>query len=120
MERNAVVLKNAVMGDWVKHEATWGEFVVKVPTNKYDFRERARVDADDYFKLTVGGRAFIEAKNWKKGEVKDIEIEVHGEPFKHNDEWKYAVKMSFEGFVTAKENPFSGKKEETKKNDVPF
>ena len=31
-------------------------------------------------------RVLFEAKTGRKGS--DIEIEVHGEPFKHNDEWK--------------------------------
>ena len=37
------VLKNAVKGKWLREEEKWGEFVVTVPTNKYDCREIASV-----------------------------------------------------------------------------
>jgi hypothetical protein len=117
------VLKNAVKGKWLREEEKWGEFVVTVPTNKYDFREKARVDTDDVFKISVGGRDYAEVKNWEKGKVRDIEVEIHGEAFKYNDNWNYGVKMSFVGFVVEKENPFKGKepaKKDEPEDDLPF
>lgn len=115
------VLKNAVKGKWLREEEKWGEFVVTVPTNKYDFKEKARIDTNDVFKISVGGRDYAEVKAWEKGKVRDIEVEIHGEAFKYNDNWNYGVKMSFVGFVVEKENPYANlkKKDEPAKKDEP-
>ena len=117
------VIKNAVKGKWIRKEDKWGEFVVTAPVTKYDFKERAVIDTQDVFKISVGGREYQGCLDWADKTTKDIEVSFYGEAFQYQGEWKYGVKVSFERFVSEKENPFKGKepaKKDESEDDLPF
>ena len=97
--------ERAKIVSWIRKEEKWGIILVEIETKKYVKEENGVVDAIDTFEAFVGGQAFQKALDWGKGTEREIDIDIHSDPFDNGKGVKHYAKISIWGIKSATAKP---------------